>query len=187
MPNTVKYSLSSKNPIILNINLRPSCKGIAYLQIQMPSGPAYALLVLYQPTGFPSQEWLASTGEPSSTGMKMFKTQVETQAVGEWFHCKVLNILMSFLWSIRVQNVENYCWMAVFMSISIKVSWENLVHEKEKNKLCHQHIISGSVLLSKIATGQSVTERLLRYHKMSYDQLEKMTESVNKITIKFWK
>ena len=24
----------------------------------------------------------------------MFKTQVEPLAVGEWFHCKVLNILM---------------------------------------------------------------------------------------------
>ena len=24
---------------------------------------------------------------------EMFKTQVETQAAGQWFHCKVLNIL----------------------------------------------------------------------------------------------
>ena len=34
--------------------------------------------------------------------VNMFKTQVEPQAAGEWFHCKVLNILASLLWSIRV-------------------------------------------------------------------------------------
>jgi len=27
--------------------------------------------------------------------VKIFKTQVETQATDEWFHCKVLNISMS--------------------------------------------------------------------------------------------
>ena len=34
----------------------------------------------------------------------MFQTQVEPRAAGEWFHGKVLNILMSFLWSIRLKN-----------------------------------------------------------------------------------
>ena len=29
--------------------------------------------------------------------------------VGQWFQSKVLNILTSFLWSIRVQTVENCC------------------------------------------------------------------------------
>ena len=78
--------------------------------------------------------------------------------------------------------MENYCRLAVFMSISIEVSLkENRVHEKEKNKLCHHHIISGSGLLSNIAPDKSVTKKLLSYHKMSYDLLEKMTESVNKI------
>ena len=32
--------------------------------------------------------------------VNMFKTQVEPRAAGELFHCKVLNILASFLWSI---------------------------------------------------------------------------------------
>ena len=37
----------------------------------------------------------------------MFKTQVEPPVAGEWFHCKVLNIL----WSIRVQTMENCTWL----------------------------------------------------------------------------
>ena len=38
-------------------------------------------------------------GSPDADGsnIKMFKTQVEPRATGEWFHCKVLNILTSFL------------------------------------------------------------------------------------------
>ena len=32
--------------------------------------------------------------------VKMFKTQVELRTAGQGFHCKVLNILTSFLWSI---------------------------------------------------------------------------------------
>ena len=34
----------------------------------------------------------------------MFQTQVERRAAGGWFLGKVLNILMSFLWSIRLKN-----------------------------------------------------------------------------------
>ena len=41
--------------------------------------------------------------------LKTFKTKVEPRAAGEWFPCKVMNILTSFLWSIRVQTVENCC------------------------------------------------------------------------------
>ena len=36
--------------------------------------------------------------------VNMFQTQVEPQAESEWFYGKVLNILMSFLWSIRLKN-----------------------------------------------------------------------------------
>ena len=35
-------------------------------------------------------------------GVKVFKTKVESQATGEWFYCRFLNFLTSFLWSIRV-------------------------------------------------------------------------------------
>ena len=31
------------------------------------------------------------------------------RAASEWFHCNVLNILTSFLWSIGVQTMENCC------------------------------------------------------------------------------
>ena len=41
--------------------------------------------------------------------VQMFKTQVEPRAADEWFHCNVLNILTSFLWSISVQTIENCC------------------------------------------------------------------------------
>ena len=38
-----------------------------------------------------------------SNDVNMFKTQVETRrAAGEWFHCQVLNILRSVLYSISV-------------------------------------------------------------------------------------
>ena len=35
--------------------------------------------------------------DADGSDIKMFKTQVEPRATGEWFHCKVLNILTSFL------------------------------------------------------------------------------------------
>ena len=40
--------------------------------------------------------------------VKMIKTQKE------WFHCKVLYILTSFLWSIRAQTMENCCRFVFF-------------------------------------------------------------------------
>ena len=40
--------------------------------------------------------------------VKMIKTQEE------WFHCKVLYILTSFLWSIRAQTMENCCRFVFF-------------------------------------------------------------------------
>ena len=58
--------------------------------------------------------------------------QVEPRAIGKWFHGKVCKILMTFLWSIRVQTKENCCWFGFFfffcnntdivMRISVKVS-----------------------------------------------------------------
>ena len=40
--------------------------------------------------------------------VKMIKTQKK------WFHCKVLYILTSFLWSIRAQTMENCCRFVFF-------------------------------------------------------------------------
>ena len=48
----------------------------------------------------------------------------------KWIHCKVLNILTSFLCSIRVQKMENCCrfgfiiTLIVLTSISVEVSWK---------------------------------------------------------------
>lgn len=42
--------------------------------------------------------------------------QVEPWAIGKWFHGKVWKILMTFLWSIRVQTMENCCWFVFWQS-----------------------------------------------------------------------
>ena len=47
----------------------------------------------------------------------MFKTQVELWAIGERFKCKVLNILTSFLWWIRVQTIENCCRFVIYNNV----------------------------------------------------------------------
>ena len=74
----------------------------------------------------PAQQKLKSNGQQFSmvctlidhtNDVKMFKTQVEPRAAGEWFHCKVLNILTLFLWSIRVQTMENCCRFVFYNNI----------------------------------------------------------------------
>ena len=74
----------------------------------------------------PAQQKLKSNGQQFSmvytlidhrNDVKMFKTQVEPRAAGEWFHCKVLNILTLFLWSIRVQTMENRCRFVFYNNI----------------------------------------------------------------------
>ena len=53
--------------------------------------------------------------------VNMFKTQVEPRTTGEWFHCKVLNILMSCLWSIRVQPWKIVVDLFFTITITFKV------------------------------------------------------------------
>ena len=84
-----------------------------------------------------------------SNDIKMFQTQVKPRATGKWFHCKVFNILTSFLWAIGVQTLENSCWIVFYNTIEsfgAHFCWnvlENPVLEKGKNKLCcYYHIIS---------------------------------------------
>ena len=36
---------------------------------------------------------------------------------GEWSHCKVLNILMSFPWSITVETMKNCCRFVFYNNI----------------------------------------------------------------------
>ena len=69
--------------------------------------------------------------------VNMFKTQVEPRTTGEWFHCKVLDILMSCLWSIRVKPwkiVVDLFFTITFYSYDIHFHWsfsENCAHDKE--------------------------------------------------------
>lgn len=57
----------------------------------------------------------------------IFETQVEPRTTVELLQCKVLNILTSFLWSIRVLTMENCCELfftirlTVLTSISVEV------------------------------------------------------------------
>ena len=76
--------------------------------------------------------------------VKMFKNQFEPRSADEWFHYKVFNIMMSFLWSLRVQTVENCCRFFFTMTLTVlnvHSSWTFLA-EKEKNKLRHHWAIS---------------------------------------------
>ena len=65
----------------------------------------------------------------------IFKTQVEP-------------FLASFLWSIRIQTMEHFCWFVFYNNIGsfdIHFCWKFLANcltrKKEKNKLCHHHVI----------------------------------------------
>ena len=53
-------------------------------------------IILQQLSNFPRTDWLVAIVYKSTdnkTDHKMFKTQVESRAAGEWFHYQVLNIL----------------------------------------------------------------------------------------------
>ena len=83
--------------------------------------------------------------------VNMFKTQVK-------FHCKVLNILpASFLWSMRVQSMEN-----LLTSIPVEVSGKIVCEKEETN--CTT-ITSLSLFLRSliIALDQSTREKSLSY------------------------
>ena len=71
--------------------------------------------------------------------VKMFKTQAEPRAAGEWFHCKVCNILTSFLRSITEQTLENCCRFIVYNNIDnfevhFRCARERKKERKKKNK-----------------------------------------------------
>ena len=92
----------------------------------------------------------------------MFKTQVEPRTTGEWFHCKVLNILMSCLWLIRVKpwkivvDLFFTITFTVMTSISIEVSQKSVRMIKRKQIKS----FSWSVLLLNIALNQSELSKL---------------------------
>lgn len=56
----------------------------------------------------------------------MLKTQVKPRAEGKWFHCKVLNILTSFLWSFPREvsrKIEHYTKRKTVRAIITSFSW----------------------------------------------------------------
>ena len=77
--------------------------------------------------------------------VKMFKTQVEPWAAGEWFNCKVLNILNIYL-------LEHFHW-----SISSKIAQ----HLGEKQIAPSSGHFYCQLLLSNLALDQSVHENSL--------------------------
>ena len=46
---------------------------------------------------------------------KMFKPQVEPLGVGKWFHCKVLNILLSFLHCMVDKRIDHTKLLSIFV------------------------------------------------------------------------
>ena len=99
------------------------------------------------------------------------QTQVEPRAVAKC-QVQILNILTSFLWSIKEKTMENWCWFVIYNNIGnfdvhCRSSFlENPTWEKEKNKLPTTFTsFSRSVLLSTIALDQSVCKKLLSYGK----------------------
>lgn len=69
------------------------------------------------------------------------QTQVEPRAVAKCFHCKFWTFWFSFLWSIKEQTMENWCWFVFYNTIGnfdihCRSSFlENCTREKAKNKL----------------------------------------------------
>ena len=95
-----------------------------------------------------------------------------TTSRSQVFSLQILNILTSFLWSIKEQTMENWCWFVIYNNIGnfdvhCRSSFlENPTWEKEKNKLPTTFTsFSRSVLLSTIALDQSVCKKLLSYGK----------------------
>ena len=71
----------------------------------------------------------------------------QERADGEWFHCKVFNILMSFPWLITVETMKTCCRVVFYNNIeSFDIHFlRNFLKSctyKTENKLCHHHNIS---------------------------------------------
>ena len=99
-------------------------------------------------------------------------TQVEPRAAGEWCYCKVVNILTLFLWSIRVQTMENCCRFVFYSNIDsfcrpcpYTFCGKSLVGKKKKTNCATFTSFPWSVPLPTIALDQSAGEKLLSYCK----------------------
>ena len=86
--------------------------------------------------------------------IKMFNSEVEPWAAGECFRCKVWNILTSFLWSIRVQTVENCCRFFFTTTLTVCCVHFRWSFTENPGKSC-----------SKVRGEQSAREKSLSYCK----------------------
>ena len=88
--------------------------------------------------------WLCDVTKASLLG----KLTNQERADGEWFHCKVFNILMSFPWLITVETMKNCCRVVFYNNIEsfdihfLRNFLKSCTYKTEKNKLCHHHNIS---------------------------------------------
>ena len=117
-----------------------------------------------------------------SNDVNIFITQVEKRrAAGEWFHCKVLNILRQFYHQV-VYNPEKIVVDLYFTTFSVfdahchhvplRFFFFRKSSRASTNKYLHHHIISmaGTFCPSHmfIALNQSACEKSLRYFKMCF-------------------
>ena len=117
---------------------------------------------------------------------------------GEWFHCKVLNILTSFLWSIKLKITENYQGFVFYnnidsflTSISAAVSGK-IAHTGKKKKIAppSRHFYGLHSYQAQLSTNQrtSCIHRRNRYPfgksegKISQKKMRKITNN-GRITI----
>ena len=114
---------------------------------------------------------LCDVTKPSLLG----KLTNQQQAAGEWFHCKVLNILLSFPWSITVESMKNCCWfvliftitLTVLTSISFEISWKVTHTRQRETNFATITSFPWSVHLSNKALHQSAHKKSLSYCKMN--------------------
>ena len=80
----------------------------------------------------------------------MFKTQVEPQAAGEWFHCKDLNIL----------------WRHFYGNCGRFVSYNNIYFITKNQKQNNRHCVTCYVISMVYTLDQSAREDSLSYCKI---------------------
>ena len=102
--------------------------------------------------------------------------QVEPRAIGKWFHGKVCKILMTFLWSIRVQTKENCCWFGFFFfffaitliswcAFPLKFPGKSHAREREQQTAPPSYHYHAQTLINPMALDQSVCEKSFSYGK----------------------
>ena len=87
-------------------------------------------------------------------------SQVEPRSAGEWFHCKVLNILWRhfYIWSRKVSPIEN-CGRFVFYNNIFYFFTKN---QKQNNRHCVTFNVISMVYLTTIPRARMGSESIAR-------------------------